>query len=346
MTQLTNHSIAGGCGCKIPAESLKDLLNFKNEPIQSSNIICGLKEKDDAVIYEAKNEDTFVQSLDFFSPIVDDAYTFGKIAAANSISDIYAKGGVPFLALSILGYPIETVSTSIANEIVQGAIDVCNSLSISLAGGHSIKNPQIIFGLSVTGSINRQNIKSKSDAKNRDWLYLTKPLGIGIYSTAIKRKLFRQNDYKEFLDVILKINKLGLAFSQLGFVNAMTDVTGFGLIGHLVEICEQSNKSAELYYENIITLNNINHYVNQGVESNGGQKNAEIFAPFVSNLNEAQKRILSDPQTNGGLLITVSENEKNRFEQFLSDNGLENMARPIGQIRENESKRINIEIVK
>ena len=344
MIKLTDYSTAGGCGCKIPPESLTKLLKFTTLPFQDSSIICGFKERDDAIIFDVMNKGTLIQSLDFFSPIVDDAYTFGKIAAANSISDIFAKGGTPFLALSILGYPIDEIPTEIPNKIMQGAIDLCNKYSISLAGGHSIRNPQVIFGLSVTGHIDKKNIKAKSAAKSGDWIYLTKPLGIGIYSTAMKRKLFQDSDLDEFYDVILEVNQIGEKLATLEYVNAMTDITGFGLLGHLAEVCEHSNKSAEIFASNILTLKNVEYYINMGAISEGGKNNAKQYCPYVSNINEYYTNIISDPQTNGGLMLTVSDNCKNKFSNFLIDNGLERMIEPIGRILKKEKETIDIKI--
>ena len=343
---LTEYSIAGGCGCKIPAEILDNILNFTTPPIENNHIILGFKEKDDAIIYSSSDKSVFIQSLDFFSPIIDDAYAFGKIAAANALSDIFAKGGTPFIALSILGYPNDLIPFEIPKMILQGAIDICNQHSVSIAGGHSIRNPQVIFGLSVTGQIDKHNIKPKSGAKDDDWIYMTKPLGIGIYSTAIKKKIFQLSDFEEYYDIIVQVNQLGKKLGHLEYVNSMTDITGFGLIGHLSEICAQSDKSAEIYFDNILTLKNVKYYMELDAISQGGKNNASHYFSSESNIDEYSSNILSDPQTNGGLMVTISSNYKNEFSNFLIENGLEKMINPIGQIIKKEKNGINIRVLR
>ncbi len=340
---LTKYASGGGCGCKIsPATLEKILKTSKNLFTEDKNLIVGNDTKDDAAVYKIDKDTAIISTTDFFMPIVDDAYTFGQIAATNAISDVYAMGGEPIMALAILGFPLSKLPLAIASKIIDGARKVCKDAGISLAGGHSIDTPEPIFGLAVNGRAPIANIKKNSDAKKGDKLFLTKPIGVGILANAIKREIIESKDYNVAKNIMLKLNKIGFEIGKLKYVNSMTDVTGFGVLGHLIEICEGSELSAEINFDNIVTPKCLAGYIEQGCIPGGTIRNFDSYGKKVANLSEDHKKILCDPQTSGGLLVAVSSKNEANFVKFLEDNDLSKHTKSIGQMVEKNKKAVYV----
>lgn len=304
--RLTQYSHGAGCGCKISPQVLDDILQSSLPNFQDPNLLVGNEHKDDAAVYDLGNGSCIISTTDFFMPIVDDPFDFGRIAATNAISDIYAMGGKPLMAIAILGWPINQLDASIAARVIDGGRSVCHAAGISLAGGHSIDAPEPIFGLAVTGIVATDKVKKNSQAQAGDRLFLSKPLGIGILTTAEKKGLLLPEHKNLARDAMCQSNKIGAEFANIAGVNAMTDVTGFGLLGHLTEICHGSELSASLNFAHIPTLQAIEYYIEQGCTTGGSQRNFGSYGDDVSPLSEIQKAILCDPQTSGGLLICVA----------------------------------------
>jgi len=339
--RLTQYSHGAGCGCKISPAVLDDILKQSGTKKTFPNLIVGNDERDDAAVVDIGNGIGIVSTTDFFMPIVDDPFDFGRIASVNAISDIYAMGGTPIMAIAILGWPIDKLSPEVANRVIEGGRSVCASLDIPLAGGHSIDSPEPIFGLAVTGRIDLKHLKKNGGANIGSKLYLTKGLGVGILTTAEKKSLL-QPDHKNLAkDSMLKINDIGAAVSKLDYVEAITDVTGFGLGGHLSEMCEASSCSALIRFKDVPVLHPvIYNYISKGTVPGGTNRNFASYGHKISAMTEDQKALICDPQTSGGLLIAVKENSTNDFESFMMDRGY--LVNPIGEMVEKGSYLINI----
>ncbi len=319
---------------------LDQILNgIKNDAI-NSNLLVGNSTKDDAAAYQLSDDNVILSTTDFFMPIVDDAYTFGKIAATNALSDIYAMGGTPMMALAIFGWPINKLPAEIATEVLRGGSDSCKEAGIIMAGGHSIDAPEPIFGLAVTGSVKKENLKTNSGAKKDCLIYLTKPLGIGIITTAEKRKLLTADDLKPAIDAMCTLNKIGSKLKDLAGITAVTDITGFGLLGHLSEICEASRISAVINSKDIKLLPKTEHYLEQGCVPGGTTRNFENYKHLINDIDEKTKNIICDPQTSGGLLIAVKKEHADEFEKFAASEGLDLKA--IGYTKEKTKPTITI----
>ena len=251
MIKLTQYSHGAGCGCKISPKVLDTILNTSIPQDSNKNLLVGNHSRDDAAVYDLGDGTAVISTTDFFLPIVDDPYTFGKIAAVNAISDVYAMGGEPLLAIAILGWPINKLSPEVAAKVMEGGRAVCKEAGIPLAGGHSIDNPEPIFGLAVTGRIDISNLKKNSTAKAGSKLYLTKPLGVGILATSQKQGILKDEHQHIAAESMMLLNKVGVELSKMKGLTAMTDVTGFGLLGHLIEMCEGSNVSAIIDYKKV-----------------------------------------------------------------------------------------------
>ncbi len=327
--ELTKYSHGAGCGCKIAPDVLENILKNSKGEKTFENLIVGNSSKDDAAVYHIGDGKCVVSTTDFFMPIVNDPLTFGKIAATNAISDIYAMGGTPIMAISILGWPIDKLSEEVASEVIKGGRMVCEEAGIPLAGGHSIDSPEPIFGLAVTGIIDLEKVKKNNEAKEDCHLYLTKPLGIGIISTAQKRGKIENNEIDEAINAMCTLNKLGSVFSDLDYVTAMTDVTGFGLLGHLAEICEGSSISAKVNLADVPLLPSTKKYLEMGCTPGGTMKNFRSYGHHISPISEEAKNLLCDPQTSGGLLIAVKKENNEDFKTVLKD--LELDLKPIGE---------------
>jgi selenide, water dikinase len=337
---LTQFSHGAGCGCKIAPATLEKILHSDAVKPFFPGLLVGNESRDDAAVYDPGDGNCIISTTDFFMPIVDDPFTFGEIASVNAISDVYAMGGTPLMALAILGWPIEKIPTEAAQEVLNGSRAVCERAGIPLAGGHSIDSPEPIFGLAVTGTIRKEQVKKNNTAREGNVLYLTKPLGVGMITTAQKRGLALPEDLKEAVQVMTTLNVLGEQFGKLEYVTAMTDVTGFGLLGHLLEVCEGSNLSAELGYSKIPLLSNLSHYVSKMIFPDNTMRNWQSFEKRVTGIGSESLLTLCDPQTSGGLLVCVEENHSGEFEKVTRQHGL-NLV-PFGRLVHKEAISISI----
>jgi len=328
--KLTSYSHGAGCGCKISPKVLDEILKNKGKKVNYPSLLVGNDSRDDAAVFAIDQNRAVISTTDFFMPIVDDPFDFGGIASANAISDIYAMGGKPIMAISILGWPVDKIDPGIAQMVLEGARDTCLRAGIPLAGGHSIDTPEPIFGLAVTGMINIQKIKANNQATRGCELFLTKPLGIGILTTAQKKGILHPGDLDKAVSLMLTLNQIGQELSELKAVKAMTDVTGFGLLGHLLEMCEGSGVSAEICFDRIPVIQGIDSYVKQKIFPGGTTRNFESYGHKISTLNEEQKILLCDPQTSGGLLLAVEPSGKNSFIRLMRQSGLD--ISPFGKI--------------
>lgn len=269
------------------------------------HLLVGNDTADDAAVYDLGNGTAIISTTDFFMPIVDDAFDFGRIAATNAISDIFAMGGKPIMAIAILGFPINKLPAEVAQKIVDGGRFACHQAGISLAGGHSIDAPEPIFGLAVTGVISTDKVKRNASAEAGCKLYLTKPLGIGVLTTAEKKGKLKPEHKGLATEAMCQMNIVGSQFSEVAGVTAMTDVTGFGLLGHLIEICEGSHLNATVFFDKIHTLDGVPEYITEGCVPGGTTRNFDSYGHKVGALRDYQKAVLCDPQTSGGLLVAV-----------------------------------------
>jgi len=332
--KLTEYSHGAGCGCKIAPNVLEEILKSSSVPFQDPNLLVGNETKDDAAVYDMGNGSSVVSTTDFFMPIVDDPFEFGQIAATNAISDIYAMGGTPLMAIAIFGWPIKKLGADIAAEVIEGGRHACKLAGIALAGGHSIDAPEPIFGLAVTGHVENTHVKRNSRARANCDLFLTKPLGIGILTTAEKNKVLKAEHSRIAIDTMLQLNKPGAEFAKLPYVSAMTDVTGFGLMGHLTEICQGSGLHAEIHYQAVPKLAEVENYISLGCSPGGAQRNFDSYGHHLGEMSELQKKILCDPQTSGGLLVAVDKNHSDDFVEFSKKFNLN--LKPLGQLVEKD----------
>lgn len=330
--RLTQFSHGAGCGCKISPRVLDEILASNLTAPGTARLLVGNDAKDDAAAYDLGDGTALLSTTDFFMPIVDDAFDFGRIASANAISDVYAMGGRPILALGILGWPIDKLPASVARRVLEGARHLCAEAGVMLAGGHSIDSPEPIFGLAVNGITPIANLKRNSGALPGDQLYLTKPLGAGILTTAEKKGLLRAEDRGLAARNMLKLNSAGLRFGELTGVHALTDVTGFGLLGHLAEVCAASGVSAELEFAAVPQLTDLEYYLEKNSVPGGTGRNFDSYGAKVGPLDSLQRNILCDPQTSGGLLVSVGPEAAGEFEQVLAELNLAEFARPIGSV--------------
>lgn len=312
--RLTEYSHGAGCGCKISPAVLDVILDSQLPPDVYSALLVGNSSRDDAAVYDLGNGTAVISTTDFFMPIVDDPFTFGRIAATNAISDIYAMGGKPLMAIAIFGWPLDKLAPEIGRQVIEGGRKACQDAGIPLAGGHSIDAPEPIFGLAVTGLVQIKHLKQNSTAQAGDKLYLTKPLGIGILSTAQKRKILKPEHSELAIATMCQLNDLGAILGELPSVHALTDVTGFGLGGHLREICEGSGLQAVLEFERIPLLSAVHEYLAQDCTPGGTQRNFESYGSiFAGELSLRQQQLLCDPQTSGGLLIALDPTQEAEF---------------------------------
>ena len=319
--KLTQFSPGAGCGCKISPKDLEIILKSSAAHIKDPNLLVGNDSKDDAAVFDLGNGTAVVSTTDFFTPIVDDAYDFGRIAATNAISDVYAMGGKPIMALAILAWPLDKLPTELAQQVIEGARDVCADAGIQLAGGHSIDISDPVFGLSVNGIVSTDRIKQNNTATPNCSLFLTKPLGIGVFTTAEKKNLITHKNNQTVVNLMCVLNKVGQVFGKLEYVKSMTDVTGFGLLGHLSEICEGSHVNATLNYQNIPKMEGVETLIKQGSTPGGTRRNWASYGHLVGEITELQKSLLCDPQTNGGLLVAVENTHIATFQEVAKKEG-------------------------
>ncbi len=339
--RLTEFSHGAGCGCKLSPGVLSEILGPESSDIMFDNLLVGNSTKDDAAVIDLDGKTAIVSTTDFFMPIVDDPADFGAIAATNAISDIYAMGAEPIMAIAILGWPIDKIPAEVAGIVLSGAREKCYEAGIPLAGGHSIDTPEPVFGLAVTGKARTADIKKNSSAKQGDVLYLTKPLGIGITTTAQKQKKVIEEDFDLARHTMLQLNKVGSKIGVLPYVHAVTDVTGFGLAGHLLEVCEGSGLKANIYFDKVPRYHFIEKYIKAGCVPGGTGRNLATYGEKITTAREEYLTLLADPQTSGGLLIAVDPLRTSDFESELKQFGQEIWK--IGEMLEYKSgDRINI----
>lgn len=344
--QLTEYSHGAGCGCKIAPQVLEEILKTDGAQLPIKELIVGNSTNDDAAVYQINDEEALIATTDFFTPIVDDPFTFGKVAAANAISDIYAMGGSPILALAILGWPVEKLSVESAQAVLAGGRELCKEARIPLAGGHSIDSRKPIFGLSVNGRVLLSRLKQNDTAREGDLLLLTKPLGVGILSTASKRKKLEPQDLDTLEKQLITLNKVGEKLGRIKDITAMTDVTGFGLAGHLIEMAEATQLSVHLDYDKVPKIKGLEHYLDQNILPDATFRNWNAMNPKIDFKNEAHSlegfKLLPDPQTNGGLLIAVRPESLKKVQKVLEEEGYKDFTEPIGKFTNRKEKVIEV----
>lgn len=338
--RLTQYSHGAGCGCKISPKVLEVILAGSGAQNLDPRLWVGNASRDDAAVYAIDDERGVVSTTDFFMPIVDDPYDFGRIAATNAISDIYAMGGDPLMAIAILGWPVNLLAPEVAREVIRGGRAVCDQAGIPLAGGHSIDAPEPIFGLAVTGLVEKRHLKRNDTASAGCKLYLSKPLGIGILTTAEKKAKLRAEDIGLARDWMCTLNKPGSRFGKLAGVAAMTDVTGFGLLGHLVEMADGSGLTARIEFAKVPRLASVEYYLEQGCVPGGTLRNFDSYGEKIAPLPELHKLLLCDPQTSGGLLVAVTAAGEAEFLSVAAELGL--ALQPIGQLLERQSYAVEV----
>lgn len=319
---LTQYSHGAGCGCKISPKVLRKILSHTQTEVLDEKLLVGNSTLDDAAVYDIGNDQVLISTTDFFMPIVDNPLDFGGIASVNAISDVYAMGGKPLMAIAILVWPINQLSEEIAGQVLEGAKRACAEAGIAVAGGHSIDGPEPIFGLAVTGIADKDQIKKNSSATAGCEIYLTKPIGVGILTTAQKKGLLKEADLDKARKSMLTLNKIGQELGQLKGVKGLTDVTGFGLLGHLAELAEGSGLSARIQADGVPLIDGLDYYIENECFPGGTFRNYDSYGHKISPITEAQKQILCDPQTSGGLLVAVEPSEREAFFSVCKESGL------------------------
>jgi selenide,water dikinase len=343
--KLTQYSHGAGCGCKISPMLLEKILHSNFAMPDNDKLIVGNHSKDDAAVLDLGNGTALISTTDFFMPIVDDPYQFGRIASANAISDVYAMGGKPVLAIAILGWPINILAPEIAQQVIEGSRSICAEAGISLAGGHSIDSPEPIFGLAVNGLVPTSSIKQNNTAQEGDILFLTKPLGVGILTTAEKKGILKPEHEGLAATQMMQLNKVGEALGKLNAVHAMTDVTGFGLLGHLIEMAEGSGLSAEINVSALTLITpELPDYIIQKAVPGGTNRNWDSYGSKVAlnGASDISRFILADPQTSGGLLIAVDPSSVDALKEILESHQLSGFTRPIGRIIPSGEKAVTL----
>ena len=307
--KLTSFAHGGGCGCKIAPAILSQILAATPAAVIPPQLLVGTESSDDAAVYRLNDSQALVATTDFFTPIVDNPHDFGRIAATNAISDIYAMGGTPILALAIVGMPLDKLPLEVIEQILAGGASVCHAAGIPIAGGHSIDVVEPIYGLVALGLVHPDQVKKNSAARAGDVLILGKPLGVGILSAALKQEKLSAAGYAEMLALTTQLNRVGSSLAQLPSVHAMTDVTGFGLAGHLLEICRGSQLRAQVRFADLPLIEEAVAHVQAGVATGASTRNWKGYGDEVAlapGMAEWQQKLLTDPQTSGGLLVACA----------------------------------------
>jgi len=340
--RLTQYSHGAGCGCKISPKVLETILHSNQAKFIDPQLLVGNETRDDAAVYDLGNGTCVISTTDFFMPIVDDPFDFGRIAATNAISDIFAMGGKPIMAIAILGWPVEKLAPEIAAQVIEGGRHACQQAGVALAGGHSIDAPEPIFGLAVTGVVPTERVKRNSTATAGCKLYLTKPLGIGVLTTAGKKNLLREEHAGLATEVMCQMNIAGADFAQIEGVKAMTDVTGFGLLGHLSEVCQGAGLQAEVWYQDVPKLPGVEEYIAQGCAPGGCSRNFASYGHLMGDMPPHWRDLLCDPQTSGGLLLAVEPGSEMEVAEVAARHGITLAA--IGELKTARGGRPMIEI--
>jgi selenide,water dikinase len=321
--KLTEYSHGAGCGCKISPAVLTQILESDKVYEADPRLLVGNDTRDDAAVYALDDERVIISTTDFFMPIVDNPEDFGGIASVNAISDIYAMGGKPIMAIAILGWPVNKLDTSVAARVMEGAREACARAGITVSGGHSIDAPEPIFGLAVTGTALKKNVKRNDSATAGCELYLTKALGVGLFTTAQKRGELLDKDFQTVRKSMLALNDFGTVLAEMEAVKSVTDVTGFGLLGHLSELCEGSGVKATISFSKVPKLAGLDRYLDLGTMPGGTTRNFESYGDKVSELTDTWKALLCDPQTSGGLLVAVEPSGRDAFLEAAKERGLD-----------------------
>jgi len=330
--RLTEFSHGGGCGCKIAPAVLAEMLASAPIRILPAELLVGTETSDDAAVYRLNDTQALVATTDFFSPVVDDPYDFGRIAATNAISDVYAMGARPIMALALVGMPLDKLPVSVIRKVLEGGESVCAQAGIPVAGGHSIDTLEPIYGLVALGLVHPDRVKRNSTAKAGDVLILGKPLGIGILSAALKKGKLSESGYRQMIEWTTKLNTPGESLAAMSAVHALTDVTGFGLAGHLLEICRGSRLSAEVDFSSIPVIAEALDWVKQGVATGASTRNWSGYGHDVELGGEDWKqKVLTDPQTSGGLLVACAPEARDSVLEVFRNKGF-GEARVIGRL--------------
>lgn len=344
---LTQFAKAAGCSCKIPPAQLKDILGTIIPFPEDTALLVGNSSQDDAAVYRLDDATALIATTDFFTPVVDDAFDFGRIAAANAISDVYAMGGRPILAIAILGWPVEQLPPALAQQVMEGGRHTCRTAGIPLAGGHSIVSAEPFFGLAVNGLVQLPHLKRNNTAGAGDLLFLTKPIGSGILTAAARRGLLGAELYPVLVAQLTALNRIGMQLGALKGVTAMTDITGFGLAGHLTEMAAGSSLSAHLEYGSIRMMEGVRELAAQRIVPDATYRNWNSYGAGIAfgagvNVMEAFN-LLPDPQTNGGLLIAVKPEAADEVVTLLAAAGLDAHTQPVGMLVAQEEKVITVQ---
>ncbi|MYM75133.1 selenide, water dikinase SelD [Duganella sp. FT134W] len=340
--KLTSFSHGGGCGCKIAPGVLSEILKNSNGFPVPKELLVGIETSDDAAVYKLNDEQALIATTDFFMPIVDDPYDFGRIAATNAISDVYAMGGTPIMALALVGMPINKLPIETIGQIIKGGESICAEAGIPIAGGHTIDSVEPIYGLVVMGLIHPSKVKRNADARAGDVLVLGKPLGVGVLSAALKKGKLDDEGYKAMIANTTKLNKPGKALSELAGVHAMTDVTGFGLLGHLLELARGAKLEAHLEMANIPLLPGVEQLAQDGYFTGASGRNWEAYGKDVKlaeTITPAQHSLLTDPQTSGGLLVSCDAGSVDEVLALFREQGFGEAA-VIGRMAAGEARVI------
>ena len=335
--KLSAFSHGGGCGCKIAPGVLSEILKTARGLPIPKELMVGIETSDDAAVYQLNEHQALIATTDFFMPIVDDPYDFGRIAATNAISDVYAMGGTPIMALALLAMPIDKLSVEVIGKIIQGGESICAEAGIPIAGGHTIDSVEPIYGLVAIGLIDPKNVKRNSDAKAGDRLILSKPIGVGIMSAALKKGKLDAAGYADMLRYTTMLNKPGIELAKLEAVHAMTDVTGFGLLGHVLEMARGSKLKIRLNSHHIPVIAGVNHLLSQGHVTGASSRNWAGYGhniDLLSDESNLMKALLTDPQTAGGLLVSCSSESVKRVLEVFHQNGFSD-ACDIGEVLNN-----------
>ena len=334
--KLTQLSHGGGCGCKIAPAMLQQIMGDAKHKLPFANLLVGAETSDDAAVYRLNDQQAVIATTDFFMPIVDDPFDFGRIAACNALSDVYAMGGAPIMALAIVGMPIAKLPLEAIRSILQGGEAICQAAGIPLAGGHSIDSPEPIYGLVAIGIVHPDRLKKNSSAQHGDKLILGKGLGVGVLAQALKKGALSADAYAQLIACTTQLNAVGSELSALQSVHALTDVTGFGLLGHLLEMCRGAVLSALIGFDQVPVLSEALPLAKQGFGPGAIERNLESYAhevDFAEHLELWQRRLLVDPQTSGGLLVAVAAEAQDSVLELFRRAGFA-QASVIGEMRQ------------